>query len=254
MKIKVIALLAVAALGFLLLASACDEDSGDFLGGSGSERAAAVTVGQQEGISVSGQGSVTLAPDTAILNLGVSVLRPSARQARDDAAQAMDALLSSLKSNGIEDDDIKTSQFSISPEIDFRDGQQEIRGYRVTNLVSAKVRDIERIGEIIDEAVDAAGDPVQVGGIAFTVDDPTEPLKQARASAMADAKAKAQALADLADVDLGRPIFISESSFGAPPVPFAAPLPAAERAELATPIQPGELEVTVSVQVVYAIR
>ena len=256
MNVRLIAPLTLIAAGLLLAAVACGDGSAaaDVRSGPASGNALTVLAAgdQQQGISVSGQGSVAAVPDTALVSLGVSLSRDSARQAREDAARAMSALLDSLKSNGVDESDIKTTQFSISPEIDFRPGgEQVIIGYRVTNIVSAKVRDLDRVGEIIDEAVDAVGDPIQVSGITFTIDDPKALLSQARAEAMADAKAKAQELADLAEVDLGRPIFISESSVG-PPVFFRAPVPAAAL-EAFTPIEPGQLEIAVAVQVTYAI-
>jgi uncharacterized protein YggE len=248
---------ALVASGLLLAAVACGDGSAAESVRSGPASESAVTAraaaDQQQGISVSGRGSATAVPDTVILGLGVSTSRDTARQARDDAASAMSALLDSLKSNGVEGDDIKTTQFSISPEIDHPpNGEQVIRGYRVTNIVSAKVGDLERVGEIIDEAVDAVGDPIRVSGITFTIDNTEELLSQARADAMADAKAKAQQLANLADVDLGRPIFIGESSGGGPGPFFPAPI-SGVAAEAVTPIEPGELEIIVAVQVTYAI-
>jgi len=209
--------------------------------------------GQPQGITVSGQGSVTADPDTALLSLGVSVLADTAREARDRAAGAMKDLLDSLKSNGIDEKDINTTQFSLNPEYDYSGGgPPRLKGYRVTNMVSIKVRDLDRVPEVIDEAVDAVGDPLQISGVSFTVDDPKSLLSQARAEAMADAGAKARELAQLGEVGLGKPIAISETSGGGPPVVFDTfRLPATGPS---TPIQPGQLDVTVNIQVTYGIR
>jgi len=208
---------------------------------------------QAQGITVSGQGSVTAKPDTALLSLGVSVRANAARDARDGAAEAMKKLVDSLKGNGIDEKDIKTTQFSLTPEYDYSiAGRPRLTGYRVTNMVSIKVRDLGRVPEVIDEAVDAVGDPIQISGISFTVDDPKPLIAQARANAMADAKAKAQQLAELAGVDLGKPIAISETTVGGGPSPVFFEARAA--ADQTTPIEPGQLEITVNVQATYAIE
>jgi hypothetical protein len=167
----------------------------------------------------------------------------------------MDRLLGSLEADGIADKDIQTSQFSISPEYDYQLSEPRLTGYRVTHMLQVKVRDIDRAGEVIDDAVEAAGDLVQVGSINLTVDDTSAMAKQARELAMADAKAKAEELARLADVELGKPISISESSYTpGPPVYYGGGY-AAEAALTAdrTTISTGELEVVVSVQITYGI-
>jgi uncharacterized protein YggE len=125
-----------------------------------------------------------------------------------------------------------------------------IIGYRVTNTVTVKIRDVESTGTIIDAVAAAAGDSIRINSIYFTVDDTSAYLEQARANAMADAKAKAQQLADLAGMSLGNPTYISEGGSYAPYI-------YADRALLdegsSTPISPGETEVSLSIQVVYSM-
>jgi len=224
--------------------------------GANEARAAALAQGDggaASGISVSGQGVAVAEPDIASLALGVSTLADSARQARDDAAESMTALIASLQENGVAEKDYHTSQFSINPEIDYRpNGQQVIRGYRVTSMLAVTVRDLDRVGEVIDESVDAVGDPIQVQGVTFSIEDPSALMAEARSLAMTDAKTKAEALAGLADVELGKPLAISESSAGGvPPVYFDRAAQAS--ADVSTPISPGQLEITVDVQVTYEI-
>lgn len=256
MKPRVIAILTALLAATALLGIACADGSTGASPATGPDAAPALQAGgdgQPQGISVSGRGSVTAEPDTALLSLGVSVFADTARDARDQAAQAMNDLLDSLKGNGVDPDDIKTTQFSLSPEFDYsRAGSPRVIGYRLTNMVSVKVRDLDRVPEVIDEGVDAVGDPIQISGLTFTLDDPASLLAQARAAAMTEAQAKAQQLADLAGVSLGKPIAISESSGGGlPPIFGARELPAADEA---TPIEPGQLEIAVSVAVTYAIQ
>ena len=259
MRPRLIALLVVAVgvVGLLALACGGSEPAAGSPAGADSVSteglAALLAEGDDAGgISVSGRGVAVAAPDIASLSLGVSTLRDSARQARDDAASLVTDLIASLEDNGIAEEDYHTSRFSIDPEIDYRpSGEQVIRGYRVTSILAVTVRDLDRVGEVIDDAVDAVGDPIRVQGVTFSIEDPAALQSEARALAMADARTKAEELAALAEVDLGKPIAISESSAGGVPPVFFEAADLAQSAE--TPISPGQLEITVSVQVSYAI-
>jgi hypothetical protein len=211
-----------------------------------------------DGISVSGEGSVTVTPDIALVYVGVEVTEDTVEAARERAANALDAVRSSLDSNDVEERDIRTTQFSIYPQIRYNDedNSQEITGYTVVNQVQVKVREIDDLSSIIDEATDAGGDDVRINGVSFSVDEPEQHFAEARELAMADAKERAEALANLAGVTLGAPRSISESGFDG-----GGPLPAMERAAFdaqaggaATPISPGESEIRLSVFVVYSIE
>jgi len=202
-----------------------------------------------EGIQVTGSGSVSGKPDVALLNLGVSTERASVTEAREEAAVAMQKVIDSLRANGVAENDIQTQHFSIQPQFDFIDGKQLLRGYRVTNMVSIKVRDLNKIGEAIDGAAAAGGDIIQVQSIRFTIDDPTELQAQARMKAMQDAQAKAQTLAQEGGVRLGKPVSISEV------IGFSSPVSFGKAEEFSTtPIEAGELEVAVTVTVIYSIK
>jgi uncharacterized protein YggE len=209
--------------------------------------------GQAEGISVSGSGSAFGAPDVAVLQMGVSVLKPSVKEAREEAASAMQDVLDSMKDNGIDDDDIQTTHFSVYAEYDYRNDRQELRGFRVTNIVTAKLRDIDKTGDVLDDVIEAGGDLVEVQSVSFTIDDPDELRKEARAEAVDDARQKAETLADLVGVKLGKPLAISESS-GAMPISYRAVDELEAAPEAPTPIEVGELEVSIDVQIVYAIE
>ena len=127
-------------------------------------------------------------------------------------------------------------------------------GYRVTNTGSAKVRDMDILGETIDEVVLAGGDATRINSIRFTVEDPSAAQVQARESAVMDALAKADQFATLTGVTRGSLLFITESGGGVPVVLDFARMEAAAFADsIATPISVGELEVQVSVQMVFAI-
>ena len=260
-----IALMAGALLAVVLLVACGGSDSSASTdpGGSSSSPSGAsgATASFQasngsgsEGISVSGEGRVSVAPDMALLSIGVSTKEDTVAAANSAVQAAMDRLLSSLKGNGIVEKDIQTSQFSINPEYDYQLSEPRLTGYRVTHMLQVKVRDIDRAGAVIDDGVEAAGDLVQVGSISLTVDDTSAMARQARELAMADAKGKAEELARLAGVELGKPISISESSYTpSPAATYDRAGYGAEAASAQTTISTGELEVVVSVQITYAI-
>ncbi len=205
---------------------------------------------QNVGIWVTGEGSVTVVPDVANLNLGVEAEAETVAQAQAQAATAMQAVIDELKARGVADADIKTQYYNIYPVRDYQKDTSVIIGYRVTNTVTVKVRDVENTGTIIDAVAAAAGDNIRINSIYFTVDDTSAYLEQARANAMADAKAKAQQLADLAGMSLGKPTYISEGGSYIPYIYVDRNLSAEGPS---TPISPGETEVRLSVQVVYSI-
>jgi len=215
----------------------------------------AQAAGAPEGIIVSGQGTISLSPDTALLNVGISVVAASAVQARDNAADSMKQLIDSVKGNGVDDKEIRTTQFSLAPEYDYSSsGSPRLTGYRVTHMLSVKIKNMDNVAKVIDDAVNAAGDPVQVGGVTFTVANPDAVLSSARADAMAEAKAKAQELASLSGVTLGAPVSIAETSSGGQPTPIYYAAGRTADVAAATSIQPGQLDVTVNIQVTYGIR
>ncbi len=207
-------------------------------------------------IYVTGSGSVTGEPDIAMLDVGVSVERETVAEAREEAASAMTALIASLQANDIAEKDIKTENFSIYPQYDYKDDGRVLRGYRVNNTVRAKVRELAILSDVIDNAAAAGGNSIVINSIQFMIDD-TAPLQtEARSLAVQDAKAKAQTLAKASGVRLGEPVTITESTyFEGPPIPFATTEVAFDDvARTATPIAIGELTVTVNVAVVYEIE
>jgi uncharacterized protein YggE len=208
---------------------------------------------QQEGIWVTGQGKVTIVPDIAILRLGIEAQEASVAEAQKKAAEAMDKVMTALAKNGVAKKDIQTQQLSISKVTrwDAKNEKEVIIGYRVANMVVAKIREVTKAGVIIDAVVAAGGDLTRIDSIAFSVDEPSPYYQEARQKAFADAKAKAQQMAQLAGVTLGKPTYISESTYVPSPTPVIRMAGAAPAAE--TPISPGEMEITLSVQIVYPI-
>ena len=209
---------------------------------------------ESRSIHVNGSGSVTGEPDIATLYLGVAVEKETVEAAREAAASAMTAVIDTLKANDIAENDIQTENFSIYPQYDWTEEGRVLRGYRVNNSVRAKVRDLETLSDIIDDATGAGGDIIVVNSIQFMIEDPTPLQAQARVLAVKNAEAKAQTLAEASGVTLGKPITIIETSHAAgPPIAYAetAEFAADDSARSSTPIQAGELTVTINITLVY---
>ncbi len=130
---------------------------------------------QQQGVWVTGLGEVTAVPDIATLRLGIEAQAATVAEARSQAAEAMEKVMTSLKDNGVAEKDIQTQYFNISQvtEWDRIKEEEQVVGYRVTNTVTAKIREIDKAGIIIDAAAEAGGDLTRVNGISFSVDDPS---------------------------------------------------------------------------------
>src|SRR5664279_3548018 len=197
-------------------------------------------------VSVSGTGTVTLKPDVADLHLGVLLNRPTVKAARTDAA---------LEALGIADKDIQTSNVSLQPTYDYNNGTNppRITGFQMSNSVTVTVRDLDKLGDAIDNTL-AAG-ATSLDGVSFRVDNQTAAEAQARQAAMAEAKSKADTLAAAAAISIGGVASITETS--APiqyPIPYALGAASAPDAKVATPVQAGTTDVTITVAVVYLIK
>jgi len=211
---------------------------------------------QNRGIWVTGEGKVTVVPDVAILNVGVEVQADSVAQAQNEASTALNAIKNELNSRGIEDKDIQTQYFNISPVRSWspETGEEKLTGYRVNNMLTVKVRKVEDTGAIIDALATAGGNYIRIDNINFTVDDPVPYRKEARDKALADAREKARQIADEAGLDLGDPTYINETSSYYPypvPSPYAMEVPMMGGG---TSISPGETTITVQMQVAYDIE
>jgi hypothetical protein len=215
---------------------------------------AAAGANQQTGIFVSGEGKVTVTPDVANIQLGIQAQAKTVADAQNQAVKAMNDVMAALTGNGVAQKDIQTQYFNIQQTTTYDNVKQQqiVTGYEVSNVVSAKVRDVTKAGSVIDAVTAAGGDLTRVNSIQFSLDNPTAANDKAREMAMADAKDTATQLAKLAGVTLGKPISISENNTS---VPLYASVAAKSLSTAqSTPISAGELDITLSVQVVYAIQ
>jgi uncharacterized protein len=207
-------------------------------------------------IHVSGTGKVSVAPDKADLTLSVEVQAKTAEAARNQAANAMEALIKAVKNEGVADKDIQTRSVSLYPNYS-PDTANKITGYQLSNQVAVCIRDISKASDIIDSAVKAGGNSTRVQGINFGIDNPESALAKARDKAYANAKVKAEQYAKLAGVGLGSPLHISEGSdIPAKPMPYGEVrmMKAAMADSASTPVQVGEQEVTITVDVMFGIE
>ena len=268
--------------GALLLLAGCES------------RTTVVTSPDPGGISVTGSGTVTVTPDIAQLSVGVEARAATIAEVRAVAARAQEAVLASLKANGIQDREIQTQGLNIRPEYGTRPfstpatpapttpstsppsaggssgpsiepsapsrvpapptfpGEPVIVAYVMTNTVSVKIRNLESASKVVDEAIAAGGDVVRLDGISFTVDDPERFATQARELAVKDARDRAESLAKLAGVQLGKPRSINEFLGG--PIAGKGGFATPAAADVATPISPGEADLTMQVNIVYEVR
>jgi hypothetical protein len=218
--------------------------------------AAQPTYSPSEIIMVVGQGSVHVKPDIVQVTIGVETSGESVSQAVADNEEKMTAILAALEKAGIAEKDIQTTNYSI--QLDNSQGPVPAAGssatpakplYRVSNMVNVTVRDLESVGDVLDAAIAAGAN--NIWGISFSLSDPAAAQADARAKAIDDAKARAEALAELNGVKLGPVMSVSEIVSGGP-----VPLPAAYESATAKggTISPGELEISYQVQVSYFIE
>ena len=206
---------------------------------------------EERAIMVMGEGKASAEPDLAVIRIGVETRARTADAAAEENGDRMANVMDALQRREIADEDIQTVDYSIRAEIDWEDDERRILGYVVSNSVSVKVRDVDQVGDVLDAVTDAGANNIH--GIQFTFDDPSELREQARAEAMADAQGKAEALATLAGVGLGKPRIISESFIQPPPFALERVYAAADGGG-GVPVSPGQLGVNVQVQVTFDIR
>jgi uncharacterized protein YggE len=197
-------------------------------------------------LSVVGVGSVTTTPNSARVSAGVTTDGATASQAMHANAKAMAKVIAALKDAGIASKDLQTEFVSVNPRYD-GDGQK-ITGYNASNSVSALVRGLSDVGDVIDAAVAAGAN--SVSGPSLARDDQDKLYRDALEKAVANAREKAAALARAASVSLGDVQSLSESPATPAPVDFGG---ATSALAVSTPIEPGTAEITASVRVVFAI-
>ena len=235
--------------------------------GSGglSELPSLQTASAQSGIWVTGEGSITLEPDLSLVNIGVETTAKTVAKARDEAATAMYSIVQAVKAHGLTELDVQTQSFNIWPMYDYpeviergvRVRKQIVTGYRVNNSAAIKIRDLSKVGIIIDDVATAGGNATRINGISFTREDPKPFLTGLREAAVNDALAKAQHFATLTGVQVGPLMYIAEIGRGTPVARSFGDMEIASARTMAAPqtsISGGELELKLNVQAVFSIQ
>jgi uncharacterized protein YggE len=253
-------LLALAALVALLMACT----SASAAAGSVRREAGPSTVVQEpsywteapgalRSITVIGKGKVRLVPDIARIHVGAEARAGTVSEAKAEVDHQMVAMVAALQGMGVDEQDIRTSYYGIhhvselAPPLPKGPPAESEDGYQVLNMFQVTVRNVEKAGDVLDAAVEAGANQVQ--GVTFTISDEETWLSQAREKAMEDAMARAAELADLAGVQLGEVLSVSEVIPG-----FPVPMAAVIESSISGGIAPGELEMVTQVQVSFAIQ
>jgi uncharacterized protein len=211
------------------------------------------TTEKKSTFDVGADGKVTVIPDTGEINVGIQANKPTVEAAQKEANEKINKITGEIKKLGIEEKYIKTADYNVYPEYDYRAGQKII-GYNVNITLRVKVKDFDKINQVIDAAASLGAN--QIGNLSFTIDDEKiEELKmEARKQAIEVAKKKAGQIAEAGGLRLGRIVNISESATDYQNRLYAAPKGLggdSTVSEPATQIQPGESEITVSVVLSY---
>jgi uncharacterized protein YggE len=202
-------------------------------------------------VTASGAGTTQAVPDTAEMAFGVTTLSPNAKSALDEASRSAEQIASAVKKQGVAGEDIQTQDVSVYPQTVDQNGKQVITGYQASLSVRVKVRDISKLGEIIS-AANAAG-ANNVSGPSFTIDDPAPARAKAIDDAVADARKSAEAMAEAAGKSVGEVLSMSSSDVGVAP---SAMYGASDMAGAAkdVPIEPGQLDISANVVVVFELK
>ncbi|BAT58617.1 26 kDa periplasmic immunogenic protein precursor [Variibacter gotjawalensis] len=207
-------------------------------------------------VSVTGEGTISAVPDIALVSAGIVSEGKTSREAAEANAKAMTAVIAAAKQAGIAEKDIGTSRYNVSPVYasgsSNRENSPRITGYRAQNMVQLKVRDIAKVGDIIDAVTGAGANNIQ--GVGFEVSNADTLLDKARLAAFADAKRKAELYAKEAKAQLGRVIVIAEQGTELPRPMMARAAPGSYSGSApATPVAPGEEQIKVQLNVSFEL-
>lgn len=261
-------LLLVIALVSSLVSVSCTDTSSDPLQGGlptvvSIDANRSTALGQRSGdagIVVTGIGVATGEPDIAIIAISVESIAKSVKTARQRAASSMEDILTVLTASGINDNDINTVQFRVDPQYDYeeelsgrtRTTKRILSGFRVINSLSVTLREIEKLGNVIDGSLGAAGDTARIDSISFSVADASDLANKARRLAVNDALEKAKLYSLEAGVYRGKLLHLIET--GGQPVPKAMRSMAMGAVEGAgTPFAPGSFKIETKIQATFAI-
>ncbi len=204
-------------------------------------------------ITISGLGKIEAKPDIGVVNLGVVSQATTVAPAQKENTDKMNKITKAMKDLGIEEKDLKTANYNIYPRYDYNDGRQRLIGYEVNQSLEVKIRDLDKVGQILSKAAELGAN--QVGSLNFTFDDPEDLKVQARKKAINNAKEKANVLAGQLNVKLIRILGFSESSNGyEPPIYYSEKALGIGGGGAVSDVQVGQNEITANVTITYEIQ
>lgn len=242
-------------LAFVLAAKSPAAAAGPFAGSGVATLSVPANGGIAPGVITTGDGTTKVRPDIAILSVGATVQAATAEEAQTRVAERVAKILAAAKALGVAEKDTKTAGYSISPQYSYRSGGEQaprIVGYQAVQTITLTLRKIEDAGKALDALVRNEG--ATNAGIVFTLADPKPAQAEARRLAIEDAKAKAEAMARAAGIQLGKVVSITDQSVspsyrGLEKLAGTQPVPAPD-----TQIPVGDLEIVVNVQVQFGIQ
>ncbi|MCL5090916.1 MAG: SIMPL domain-containing protein [Patescibacteria group bacterium] len=213
-----------------------------------------VTTTKTDTFVVSGEGKSVIKPDIAYATVGIEASGTSVKQTQNQINTVINKVSEGLKALGVNEEDIKTTNYNINPTFDWTNGKQRITGFSANTNLQIKIRDIDKINEVIDSSTTNGAN--QIGGISFDVEDKTKAEDEARKMAVAEAKKKAQDAAQIAGFKLGKIINYSEGGINPPAVMLSSMKvrDAAGGGAPATEIQTGSSEIKLTVTLSYQIE
>jgi uncharacterized protein YggE len=209
-------------------------------------------------LTVTGTAEISVKPDICYVSFGVETLKKkSARDAYRTNAELMNALAAAVKAAGIPAKDIQTSSFSVTPQYRYEDNTHKrfFDGYRVYQQLDVNVRDLDKVSTVLDAGMDTGA--TQINSVTFAVENPKKYTVDARVEAVKAAQAKAQSMAELTGVKLGKPITISESepgNYGRYYAQANVAMDAVAGGESSPNLEPGEFKLTRTVYITYEIE
>jgi uncharacterized protein len=236
-RILILAAAGLTAAGL----SACDVSSGPALTPEADMRQ----------VTVLGSGEVQGTPDTLNVNASIEFIAPDVTGAMNQTSERQQSVINALMDAGVDRKDISTSQVSLQPQFTGGgDNPQAIVGYRASNSIYVKIRQLDAASQALALIVSTGGDATRINNVNYSIEDDSELVRDARSRAFNDAKDRAEQYAQLSGLSLGKVISISETTGPQPPVPLQR---GAEMAAAPVPVEPGQQTVGFSVTVIWEL-
>lgn len=206
-------------------------------------------------ITIDGEGKVNAIPDIAQISLGIQTQNVKVVDAQKENTDKMNKIINQLKAQGIDAKDIQTQNYSVYPNYDYTNGRQTLKDYTISQSLNVKIRNLDKVGDILQQSTTLGAN--QIGSLNFTIDEPEMLKQQAREKALQNAKTKAEALAKIAGVRLGKLVSFSESTQnGSSPVYANYAMKSMDAVGGAAPapaVEAGSQDIIIDVMVTYEV-